>query len=477
MPIKDIKVWMLTGDKLETAENIAKSCALIQKDFSILHLYSQPTSEKMKDKMIELYEIIKMNNSTNQKKGLLVEGSSITQIFAEEILKDIFLDIIENCETVICCRVSPKQKAQVVKLVKEYLGKITLAVGDGANDVNMIQEADIGIGIYGLEGRRAVQVSDFAIGEFQYLWKLIIVHGRWCYLRIAEMILYFFYKNMVFTVIHFYYSFVCAYSGQSIYDDSYIVFFNLIFTSLPLMIRAIFEKDIYYMVRKNKYEGEKFEMKELAMVKKAYPKFYYQGQKKKLFNTKRYVNWVVQGLVHGAIIFTLCCVVFYYNILNLDGYTNDLWLLSIYLYSCLILVVDLKLALYTQAWSIFFIIALVVTSLVFYFMYILISSEISSLQVFATSFMLYQSPSFYFLMFLNVGFVCLFDLVIVYLKQNYKSGPIEKSKLLMKKNPKAEEILEQKFIEEMIVSQKNSAYKKKNNDFHVNTEEIPFNKT
>jgi P-type E1-E2 ATPase len=104
-----------------------------------------------------------------------------------------------KCESVICCRVSPKEKADVVRLVKNNLGKITLAIGDGANDVNMIQEAHIGIGIYGQEGMRAVQSSDYALPEFKALWKLLLVHGRLSYIRISEMILYFFYKNMILT--------------------------------------------------------------------------------------------------------------------------------------------------------------------------------------------------------------------------------------------------------------------------------------
>lgn len=439
---------MLTGDKLETAENIGRSCSLIQPDFSILRINFPPqTSEdEIKDDLIEVHEVARLSLANNKKKALLIEGTPLASILANEILKDIFLDIIEKCETVICCRMTPKQKAEVVKLVKDYLGKITLAVGDGANDVNMIQEAHIGIGIFGVEGMRAVQVSDFAIGEFRFLWKLVLVQGRWCYLRISEMILYFFYKNMAFTVIQFYYSFVCAYSGQSIYDDSYIVFFNLIFTSLPLMVRAIMEKDVYYMVQANKYEKGERLMKEVEILKKIYPKFYYKGQQNKLFNKVRYFNWVMQGLCHGAIIFGFCLIVFYYSVLNIGGYTNDIWVFSVFLYSCLIMVVDIKLASYTQSWTILFIATIVLTSMIFYFSYIFIASEISSLQVYETSYMLYQSPSFYFLMFLTVGIVFLVDLLVIYLKQNYKSGNVEKGRSLMKqRNYYDEKTVEQMF--------------------------------
>lgn len=139
------------------------------------------------------------------------EHSVILDIFnfhIEHILEDDsftikcwFLKIAKTCEAVICCRVSPAQKAEVVKLIKDDDPEtVTLAIGDGANDVSMILEAHIGVGLYGNEGMRAVQSSDYALGEFQFLWRLLLVHGRWSYLRNADLILYFFYKNIVFTL-------------------------------------------------------------------------------------------------------------------------------------------------------------------------------------------------------------------------------------------------------------------------------------
>ena len=113
---------------------------------------------------------------------------------------------------------------------------VTLAIGDGGNDVSMIMEANIGIGIYGEEGLSAVQASDFAIGEFQLLRRLLFIHGRTNLYRISKMILYFFYKNFIFTMSQFYFSFLCLGSGQTIVDDWYITCYNLIFTALPLCV-------------------------------------------------------------------------------------------------------------------------------------------------------------------------------------------------------------------------------------------------
>jgi magnesium-transporting ATPase (P-type) len=147
-------------------------------------------------------------------------------------------------------------------MVKNHLKKVCLAVGDGGNDVSMIKEANIGIGIYGEEGMSAVQASDYALPEFRMIWRLLFVHGRWNYMRISEMILYFVYKSVIFTVPRFLFSFYNAYSGYPIYDDYYIALYNVVFTALPLLVRALFEQDVNYI--KNGVEGESHEQVEMS---------------------------------------------------------------------------------------------------------------------------------------------------------------------------------------------------------------------
>ena len=150
-----------------------------------------------------------------------------------------FLKIALVCDSVIVCRVTPKQKADVVRLIKNNTDKITLAIGDGANDVNMIQEAHIGVGPYGNEGLRAVQASDYALAEFRFLRKLILVHGRWSYIRISELILYFFYKNIIYTFPQFIFSWFSLHSGMTCFDDWYMFMYNSLFTMAPLFVKAI----------------------------------------------------------------------------------------------------------------------------------------------------------------------------------------------------------------------------------------------
>jgi phospholipid-transporting ATPase len=125
---------------------------------------------------------------------------------------------------------------------------VTLAIGDGANDVSMIKEAHIGIGLFGNEGERAAQSADVALGEFKYLWRLILHHGRLNYLRNSEMILYFFYKNLVMTLPHFLFAFNNGFSGQTIYDDWYIALFNMGFTAWPLAWRAMLDQDVNHTI-------------------------------------------------------------------------------------------------------------------------------------------------------------------------------------------------------------------------------------
>lgn len=145
--------------------------------------------------------------------ALVINGHSLTHALDRK-LEMTFLEVGCACKAVICCRVTPLQKALVVDLVKRNKKAVTLAVGDGANDVSMIKMAHIGVGISGQEGMQAVLASDYSIAQFRYLERLLLVHGRWSYYRMSKFLRYFFYKNFAFTLVHFWFSFYCAYSAQ-----------------------------------------------------------------------------------------------------------------------------------------------------------------------------------------------------------------------------------------------------------------------
>ncbi|NXQ45980.1 AT10B ATPase, partial [Catharus fuscescens] len=175
--------------------------------------------------------------------GLVIDGRTLNIIF-QGGLEEKFLELTQHCRAVLCCRSTPLQKSMVVKLIRRQLNVMTLSIGDGANDVSMIQAADVGIGISGQEGMQAVMASDFAISRFKHLKKLLLVHGHWCYARLAKMVIYFFYKNVCYVNLLFWYQFFCGFSGSTMIDNWQMIFFNLFFTSMPPLLFGVLDKDV-----------------------------------------------------------------------------------------------------------------------------------------------------------------------------------------------------------------------------------------
>ncbi|KAL1262357.1 hypothetical protein QQF64_007622 [Cirrhinus molitorella] len=175
--------------------------------------------------------------------GLVIDGPTLSMAMSEELV-DQFVELCKYCRAVLCCRVTPLQKSAVVKIIRQKLRVMTLAVGDGANDVNMIQAADVGIGVSGQEGMQAVMASDFAITRFKHLQRLLLVHGHWCYSRLANMVIYFFYKNVAYVNLLFWYQFFCGFSATAMIDYWLMIFFNLFFTSAPPIMFGIVDKEV-----------------------------------------------------------------------------------------------------------------------------------------------------------------------------------------------------------------------------------------
>ncbi|XP_075065980.1 phospholipid-transporting ATPase VB isoform X2 [Mixophyes fleayi] len=258
-----INVWVLTGDKQETAINIAYSCQLLDQGDVVftINTESKETCESILDCTLEEVkkfcpekkkrrfftrprtEAAPETEMTPPKVGLVIDGRTLSVVF-QGGLEAKFLELSKYCRSVLCCRATPLQKSLVVKLVRDKLNVMTLSIGDGANDVSMIQAADIGIGISGEEGMQAVMSSDFAISRFKHLKKLLLVHGHWCYTRLAKMVIYFFYKNVAYVNLLFWFQFFCGFSGTTMIDYWQLIFFNLFFTSVPPLIFGIMDKDV-----------------------------------------------------------------------------------------------------------------------------------------------------------------------------------------------------------------------------------------
>ncbi|KAL5152429.1 putative phospholipid-transporting ATPase 4 [Glycine soja] len=271
-------------------------------------------------------QMIKLEKDPHAAFALIIDGKTLTYALEDDV-KHQFLGLAVGCASVICCRVSPKQKALVTRLVKEGTGKTTLAIGDGANDVGMIQEADIGVGISGVEGMQAVMASDFAIAQFRFLERLLVVHGHWCYKRIAQMICYFFYKNIAFGLTIFYFEAFAGFSGQSVYDDWYMILFNVVLTSLPVISLGVFEQDV---------------PSEVCL---QFPALYQQGPKNLFFDWYRILGWMGNGLYSSLIIFFLVIIIFYDQAFRANGQTTDMAAVGTTMFTCIIWAVNCQIAL------------------------------------------------------------------------------------------------------------------------------------
>lgn len=253
-----IKLWVLTGDKVETAINIGFSCNLLDNQMELLVIKVENGDKGSVPALIDeyLYKHFRLEGSQEElmlargdhsvptsKYAIIIDGDAL-KLALNPIIQHKFLLLCKQCRAVMCCRVSPAQKAAVVRMVRNTLDVITLAIGDGANDVAMIQEANVGVGIAGEEGRQAVMSSDYAIGQFRFLARLLLVHGRYSYRRLAEMVPNFFYKNVVFTLTLFWYGIANQFDGSYLYEYTYVMFFNLAFTSLPIILMGIMDQDV-----------------------------------------------------------------------------------------------------------------------------------------------------------------------------------------------------------------------------------------
>ena len=299
-----------------------------------------------------------------------------------------------------------------MKLVKDDDPKaITLAIGDGANDVSMIMEAHIGVGLYGNEGMRAVQSSDYALGEFQFLWRLLFIHGRWSYLRNSELILYFFYKNIVFTMPQMYFAFINGYSGLTIFDDWYLTFYNMFFTAFPLMIKALFEYDIN---PHPKVDGEVYN--------KYMPRLY---NTEKIFTVRAFVYWSIQGLYHSLLVYLF--PMFHYT----DGselrnfFNNDFQTFSITTFTSVIFVVTIKLCIYERLFNAFNFISISLLSILFYIAYVWASNYTGFAAEYLSVPVLFSSGDYYLVVFFITGFAFIPDVMAQAWRFNINKTPTD----------------------------------------------------
>ncbi|XP_064481795.1 phospholipid-transporting ATPase VB-like [Ornithodoros turicata] len=384
-----IVVWVLTGDKQETAVNIAYSCKLFSSDMEVITLNAR--SQEATDETIRFYleqverdmtcfdeessssvssyfssavayfcglffwkwkkkkhededdavgRRIGTSFRQKRKRALVIDGRTLSYVL-ERKADRLFLRLAQQCSVVLCCRATPLQKASVVKMVKDRLNVLTLAIGDGANDVSMIQAADIGLGISGQEGMQAVMASDFALARFRYLERLLLVHGHWCYDRLARAVLYFFYKNAAFIFILFWYQLYCGFTGAVMIDQLYLMLYNVLFTSLPPLVLGIYDQDCpAHLLLKR-------------------PALYTPGRKSKTYT--RYSFWInmLDALYQSIIIFFVPFLVYYDSDI-------DIWEFGTTICTACFCVQMLHVAVECKSWTLMHMMSILVSCLVYF---------------------------------------------------------------------------------------------------------------
>lgn len=221
--------------------------------------------------------------------ALIVEGKSLIMIMDDPVLSAQLLTFGQMCKAVVACRVSPNQKRQIVAMVRNGVkpAPMTLAIGDGANDVPMIMEAHVGVGISGNEGLQAVRSADYAIAQFRFLKRLLLVHGRNNYIRVCRLVLYIFYKNTVCVTSLFLFNIYMGWSGTTLFASFLSMSYNVFFTGVPIIVFGFLEQDI----------------KDTNALKT--PQLYIPGQRKESFNVAVAASWGLNALIHTLLVFFL----------------------------------------------------------------------------------------------------------------------------------------------------------------------------
>ncbi|NXO13540.1 AT8B2 ATPase, partial [Oriolus oriolus] len=354
LTLANIKIWVLTGDKQETAVNIGYSCKMLTDDMTEVFVVTGHTVlevreelRKAREKMMDASRSV-CNGFSYQEKlsskltsvleaiageyALVINGHSLAHALEADMEVE-FLETACACKAVICCRVTPLQKAQVVELVKKYKKAVTLAIGDGANDVSMIKTAHIGVGISGQEGIQAVLASDYSFSQFKFLQRLLLVHGRWSYLRMCKFLCYFFYKNFAFTMVHFWFGFFCGFSAQTVYDQYFITLYNIVYTSLPVLAMGVFDQDV----------PEQRSME--------YPKLYEPGQLNLLFNKREFFICIAQGIYTSVLMFFIPYGVFADATRDDGAQLADYQSFAVTVATSLVIVVSVQIGLDTGFWT------------------------------------------------------------------------------------------------------------------------------
>ncbi|KKA26695.1 hypothetical protein TD95_003347 [Thielaviopsis punctulata] len=280
----NVRVWMITGDKRETAINIGLS-AHVALPSSEMYILDATAPGNLRD--VITLALTDIGRGMIPHSCVVIDGHTLNVVDSDESdLHDLFYELAVQASAVICCRSSPAQKAGIVKHIRDHVPKsMTLAIGDGANDIGMIQASHVGIGVSGREGLQAARISDYSIAQFRFLQRLLFVHGRWNYMRTGKYILATFWKEISFFPTQAFFQGYAGFTGTSLYESWSLTVFNVFFTSLPVIALGILDMDLK------------------AETLLAVPELYSYGQRSQAFNFRKWAGWTAMGISQSVIVF------------------------------------------------------------------------------------------------------------------------------------------------------------------------------
>ncbi|KAG8063923.1 hypothetical protein GUJ93_ZPchr0004g40384 [Zizania palustris] len=389
-----INVWMLTGDKQNTAIQIGLLCNLITPEPKGQLLSINGKTEDDVLRSLERTLVTMKSMPVTKDYAFVLDGCALEIIL--KYSKESFTRLAMLSRTAICCRMTPLQKAQLVGILKS-VGYLTLGIGDGGNDVRMIQEANIGVGISGREGLQAARAADYSIGKFKFLQRLILVHGRYSYNRTAFISQYSFYKSLLICFIQILFSFLSGLSGTSLFNSTSLMAYNVFYTSLPVMT-IIFDKDL----------------SETTVLQ--YPQIFLYSQAGRLLNPSTFAGWFGQSVYHALVVFstTVCAYAdekSEMEELSMVALSGCIWL------QAFVVTLDTNSFTYPQ-------IVLIWGNFVAFYMINLIVSAVPTLKMYTIMFRLCCQPSYWITMALIVAVGMGPVLAFRYLRNVYRPNAI-----------------------------------------------------
>lgn len=400
-----VKVWVLTGDKRETAVTVAATSNLLDPrtswighvDIGAAQIGEPQALLNVKQGLLALEQ--HLNNGEDC--TLVIDGPALD--ISMECHFDLFLDISRRVNSGICCRLTPLQKANVVHMFQKFTGKTALAIGDGANDVSMIQEGRIGIGIRGFEGSQASLSADYAIASFKDLRRLCAIHGQYAYYRNSSCVLVSLYKNFVLSFIQVIFACYCGFSAESYFDGWFLTFFNVFLTSIPPFFMGIFEKDVPEVMLHEK------------------PELYTECARNVYFSVMSLIQFSFEALLHAVIIFYLT-----YNMARFRAYESRLQLsgamVSMLQFLALVVMILTRFAVYIRYWTWVQGVGLLL-SLLIALIIVLIYSSVTFLfgtsEFYRNFFILAGDPKFWFVLIVLCSIVVVIDVSVHFVSSSF----------------------------------------------------------